>query len=146
MLRFLLATLIIGFVISCGDPDDAGENLLAIDFIAGDLDPFGCPYVDPVPWVARDEHEESCGAGCEPGWEGGSFMVCLSEESRDLFPELVLPTVACMRHPVSRAEYLFDVSDVTALEAMCWRNCGESESLRPPTGPEDRCYEAPAGS
>lgn len=91
-----------------GTPEDADLSLDLIrvqertlkSWEAGDIDPFGCPFVDPSPWISANEHQTTCGPGCQPEGVNGSFV----GQERQLAPCLDSPDHAMTRaHGETRA-------------------------------------------
>ena len=123
MLRSLAFLVLIS--IGCGaasTEDESGGR-----FEAGELDPYGCPFVDPVPWEDSEAHQEVCGPGCEPyaGRAPGadhSFVACLGEEVPRPDPgQPDLDVVVCLLNPVTGGAIFWGTpSGAYPLVYLCW--------------------------
>ncbi|MGB5812656.1 MAG: hypothetical protein WBG86_19130 [Polyangiales bacterium] len=110
---------------------------------AGDLDPYGCPYVEPVPWVGKLAHAQVCGPGCEPDGANSRFTSCLSEDVPTYPYEGVSQVRVCMVHPVTGKEFRFSTpATAYPYDFLCWGHCN---SDGPPwyldAAPEE-CFES----
>lgn len=119
------------------------EDVVEGPFEAGDLDPYGCPYIAPVPWEDVEAHREVCGPGCDPysGWARGaerSLVACVAEEVPRWPSQVTSDVVTCMTHPVDGKDYCYGTPDSAyPLQFLCW-SWGERDgvpqysSLAPP--------------
>lgn len=139
-------------------------------FNAGDLDPFACPYVDPVPWEGELVHAQVCGPGCRPTssrridaspeeiqlvcqrtcetiYPPLEFIACVSEEVPPFPYEVVLTEGVALGHPVTGRTYGFG----SAIGAwpyyhLCWgppASQFESSFSSGCTPTPDFCFEEP---
>ncbi|MEM9728415.1 MAG: hypothetical protein AAF997_07510 [Myxococcota bacterium] len=142
----IVATLFV-MTLGCGSgaPGELGQPA-SRSFRAGDRDAYGCPFVDPVPWLGEALHEEACGPDCTPVENSDDFIACLSPDiPRHPDGAISLMTVP-LNHPVSGETYRFsDPGDAWPFFHLCWRfpSSGEplypTECLRVP----DECFEEP---
>lgn len=151
MVTWVLALILFAF--GCGEsaPEQPllyQDGRVPRSFKAGDLDPYGCPYVDPVPWESTSVHQEACGPGCEPDGTrecGGEirFVGCVAD-SVPRWPSgwAVSAMVVTMVHPINGKQYCFS-SPATALPFgyLCW-SLGERDGiLLYPSDAPDECFE-----
>ena len=151
--------MIVLFMLGCGDAASTPEQpLVSSDgrtprsFQAGDLDPYGCPYVEPVPWESASVHQEVCGPGCEPDGTrecGGeiSFAGCVADSVPRWPPGSATPDVVVpMVHPVNGRRYCFGTpSSALPFNYLCW-SLGEFDgALVYPSEAPDECFEDSAG-
>ena len=122
--------------VGCADDGVTMPDLEPRQFLAGELDPFGCPFVDPVPGVDETTHAEVCGPGCEPrGW-GGDFVACFGEDvpPPPAGPQATVIVTLC--HPVSGGAYDFpNPGAASPFAAVCFSFCNADESAPSP------CFE-----
>ncbi len=111
---------------ACGSTDAAStEKLTPRSWNAGDIDPYDCPFIDPVPWVSAEAHRETCGPGCEPSGTGSSLVACVGDEVPRYPERVVTPQVTvCLTHPVDGEDYSFGNLDIAWPHMhLCWRSC-----------------------
>lgn len=134
LLRIAIASSLTLAVVACGDTESTPvEPPTAREWEAGDIDPYGCPFIDPVPWEGHEAHASACGEGCEPTSTQGTFIACLGEEvptiPRDVF---LTGQEVCLTHPVNGADYrLANLRAAFPLMHLCWRACGSDEPFLP---------------
>lgn len=139
--------------LGCGEsapeqPVLSQDGRLPRSFEAGELDPYGCPYVDPVPWQSTSVHQQACGPGCEPGGTrecGGeiSFVGCVAEAvPRWPAGQAVSDVVITMVHPVNGEQYCFsNPGSALPFGYLCW-SLGEFDGvLVYPSDAPDECFE-----
>lgn len=138
----LLAVLATTALCGCGDTEPTPR--VVIDWEAGDIDRFGCPYVDPEPWASEDVHQATCGDGCQPVGLGSDFVACFGAGIMEFLPNpefTTSPASICIRHPVSGEGYqTSNVQEAGPFLALCWPGCGAAD---PPTPEQlhDWCSE-----
>ena len=130
----------LSLVFACGGSD---TEFVPIEWAAGDLDPFGCPYVDPEPWVSEETHEAACGEGCPPfalGTGSGEpmFVACVSDDLAGFPPTIGGDAEICLTHPVTDERYTFGQVSWGVLGELCWGACSSGE---PWGDPRDGCFE-----
>jgi len=125
---------------SCGDSDgDVEPELVPRTFEAGELDEYGCPYIEPTPWTDEDEHQLACGEGCAARGVNDSFVACNSPNVPDYPYDGVSQVVICLRSPIDGNEYRFgDERAAWPQLQTCWRRCGSDL----PELDVDHCFEA----
>lgn len=121
------ACLLVLAVTACGDDGTQVEPTRIKQFSAGDTDPFGCPFVAPVPWVDEATHQDTCGEGCTPEGQSGDFIACLSADvPRVDSSDPVASVVVTLCHPVSGASYGFgDIQRAAPFPYVCFALCDE---------------------
>ncbi|MGB8222809.1 MAG: hypothetical protein WCF10_09480 [Polyangiales bacterium] len=119
----------------CGqDPGASADDLITLS--SPGVDRFGCPIVQPSPFVASLEYVEFCGDGCAPlgavDMQDGSdwFVACVSDEiSR---PVSSSDVTFCLTGPEDNRDYqVADTEDATVLASLCWIPC-EADSVSDP--------------
>lgn len=135
-LKLIAISLPLFLLAACGDSDTAASQTGAlITWSAGELDFFGCPYVDPEPWDSLEVHEEVCGVGCMPiAANGPVFVACISEEMP--LPEAGADVIVCLTDPVTRTEYTFPNRAWLGMTEVCWGVCEDADAPLP-----EGCYE-----
>lgn len=123
---------------ACSD-SDTGETLVPIQWTAGALDPLGCPYVEPTPWISVEVHAETCGADCEPYEWDEMFVACISPDLPGFPPTEGGDAITCLTHPVTRGDYNFPTTGWIVLGELCWGECAPEEGL--PSNAPEACYE-----
>ncbi|MDH3727075.1 MAG: hypothetical protein OER77_06060, partial [Myxococcales bacterium] len=125
LLAFSL-TLALGLQ-ACGSADTGTtEKLIPRTWEAGDIDPYGCPFIDPVPWVSAEVHQETCGPRCEPDGVNSTFVACIGDEV-PRYPEdtAISQVTVCLTHPIDGKDYRFgNQSTAWPITHLCWRPCG----------------------
>ena len=140
-----VTALLLGTVLvtSCGDggPGESLEERIPRSFEAGDLDPYGCPYVEPAPWVGKLAHARECGQGCEPSGANSTFVACVSPDTPRYPDDTVSQVVVCMVHPVTGDEFQFGTpASSYPYDFLCWAHCGRDGPFYFGTAP-DECFE-----
>ncbi|MEM8605727.1 MAG: hypothetical protein AAGF92_01380 [Myxococcota bacterium] len=137
------ASLLMLGVTACGDDGTQVEPTRIKKFSAGDTDPFGCPFVDPVPWVDEATHQDTCGEGCTPEGQSGDFIACLSPDVPRIDSNTVAPVVVTLCHPVSGASYGFGVNRASPFTYVCFGLCDEDGAIASAETPEP-CLATPS--
>jgi hypothetical protein len=152
----LIAMLAMAAMLGCGS--EGGEVELELpaprSFEAGDLDPYGCPYLEPVPWVGALAHAQVCGPGCEPraafreAERVADFIACVTEDVPRYPYGVFNQVVVFLAHPVTEDTYSFaNPAHAWPYYHLCWRVPGSGEPL--PVYPSDclrvpnACFEEP---
>ena len=132
-------------VAACGDEvtGTSSQQRPLRSWEAGAIDPFGCPFIDPMPWVSMEEHQKACGPGCTPDGVNGTFVACIGDDV-PLYPYEVFPqVVVCLTHPVDGEDYRFSSMETAwPLTYLCWPLCG-ADSILPGEDfqPPEECFE-----
>lgn len=144
----LLATMACIVFGACGSTDDSNSMLddrVPIKWEAGDIDPYGCPFIEPTSWEGAEAHRELCGSGCEP-WGLDDMLIACIGDNVPRYPEelTVSPAAVCVSHPVSGQDFLAgDSRTARPLFNTCWRLCNLEVLLADaPAG----CFEDGVGS
>jgi len=152
-----LAGLSVLALSACGEDGGAGssEQLVATEWSAGDLDPYGCPFLVPTPWVSQEQHQDECGPGCTPNAIAEKttdiFVGCVGEDVPQLDSETLIPSsIVCLTNPLDKQDYRFgDISGAWPMLHLCWAYCGEdtpplpSPDAMPPFEPPSECFVQP---
>lgn len=144
--RLTAVSIVFGLMLlACGDgsePSSLQEQALR-SWEAGDIDPFGCPFVRPIPWVSVAEHQTTCGPGCQPEGVDETFVGCVSSDVPPYPHEVVSAMRICLTHPVDGEDYRFaNLASAWPFMHSCWRLCGAasihpSDDFQPPA----ECFE-----
>ncbi|MEM7135275.1 MAG: hypothetical protein AAF500_01780 [Myxococcota bacterium] len=134
LLPLLLSLVVAG---ACGDSETTEATRSLIQWEAGDLDPNGCVFRVPGPWVSEEIHQESCSEGCDPVRVDDMFAACVSIPGYP--PEVALDAINCLTHPVTRQQFEFPSSAGAFMQAVCWGTCENREP--PDLGIPDECFE-----
>ena len=73
-IRLCFCVVALSLVGACGDSESAEPARELITWSVGDIDPFGCVYVVPEPWVSGEVHREACSEGCDRLRAGHAFV------------------------------------------------------------------------
>jgi len=147
-----LSAIVVILISACGGSDSASDasKEVAKDWSTGDVDPYGCPFIEPEPWTNLVEHQEACGDGCTPASANGDmFVACVGDEVPRLDPDTgAASALVCLTNPIDDEDYLFaDTSAAWPIMHLCWSRCGEvgpippAPDAMPPFEPPSECFE-----